>query len=78
MTAKKQEQGLSLPLFDKRLTKQALRRGLLDQKEYEAHLKKLPDDDPKAEYIEIVDETTADVDSENGADRDTEENLTFT
>ena len=78
MTAKKYEKGLTLPAFDKRLTKQALRRGLIDRKEYEAHLKKLPDDEAKGELVEIVDETTADVDSENGADRDSEENLTFT
>jgi hypothetical protein len=78
MTAKTHEKGLTLPAFDKRLTKQALRRGLLDRKEYETHLKKLPDDESKGEYVEIVDETTADVDSENGADRDSQENLTFT
>jgi hypothetical protein len=78
MTAKKYVKGLSLPAFDKRLTKQALRRGLLDRKEYEAHIKKLPDDEAKGEYVEIVDETTADQDSENSAERDPQERLTFT
>jgi len=78
MTAKKQERGLTLPEYDTRLTEQALRRGLLDRKEYEAHLKKLPDDEANAEYIEIVDETTADADTENSGDRDAQESLTFT
>ena len=78
MTAKRNEKGLTLPAFDKRLTKQAMRRGLLDRKDYEAHIKKLPDDEAKGEYVEIVDETTADVDSENGADRDPQGPLTFT
>jgi hypothetical protein len=78
MTAKRQEKGLKLPTYDTRLTEQALRRGLIDRKEYESHLKKLPDDEANAEYIEIVDETTADAESENGIDKNSPERLTFT
>lgn len=76
--AKKMEKGLNLPTYDTRLLEKNLRDGLIDRKEYDAHLKKLADDESNAEYIEIVDETTADTDAENESGKNSPERLTFT
>ncbi len=76
--AKKTEVGLALPQYDTRILEQNLRKGLIDLKEYEAYLKKLSDDENNAEYIEIVDETTADTDAGSEEEPKNPEQLTFT
>jgi len=76
--AKKTEGGLTLPQYDTRILELNLRKGLIDLKEYEAYLKKLSDDENNAEYIEIVDETTADTDAGSEGGPDNPEQLTFT
>ncbi|MFH1654610.1 MAG: hypothetical protein ABIE74_11245 [Pseudomonadota bacterium] len=42
--------------FDERLVEYERRKGLLKQKEFDAHLKSLPDEEKNAEYFEIEDE----------------------
>lgn len=76
--SKKSEFGLKLPTFDKRLIEHSVRKGLIDRREYEAYLKKLDDDEPNAEYVEIVDETTADTNTDSEKTGVLPEHLTFT
>lgn len=76
MTTKHFSYGLENPLFDTRIVERNVRLGVIDEKQYEDHLKKLADDENNAEYVEIVDETTADVDAEEDASNP--ERLTFT
>ena len=57
---------------DVRLTERLLRLGKLDRAEYEARLKRLPNDEERAEYIEVYEEPAAD---NAASDEDT---LTFT
>jgi hypothetical protein len=59
------------PQTDVRLIERALRTGRLDRKEYEALLKRLPDDEGRGEYIEVYEEPAA----ESPEDAET---LTFT
>lgn len=59
------------PLYDTRLIERNLRKGRLDPKDYEAYLKKLPDDSNRCEYMEITEETLEDVLGQ------TKERLTF-
>jgi len=42
--------------YDKRLLDRYLRIGRVDKKDYEAYLKKLPDDESKGEYMEVFEE----------------------
>ena len=58
--------------FDVRLVEHLKRVGKLDPKEFEAHLKHLPDDEERGEYIAVFEEPTA-----TDAASDTE-TLTFT
>lgn len=72
---KKIEKALNLPEYDIRLVEKNMRAGLMDRKDYESHLKGLPDDEANAELIEIADETTED---QNGSDeKSNPERLTF-
>jgi hypothetical protein len=57
--ATKEEKAWDAMRFDVRLTERALRSGKLDPKDYEANLKKLPDDEARAEYIEVYEEPPA-------------------
>lgn len=75
--SKEMDRGLKVPVYDIRLVRRSIEKGLIDGKEYESHLKKLADDEQNAEYIEIVDETTAD-DKEDAGDRPDFDQLTFT
>lgn len=70
--------GLTAPVFDTRIVERNMRLGLVDRKEYDAHMKTLADDENNAEYIEIADETTADVDADAEENGDGPEHLTFT
>jgi hypothetical protein len=76
--AKHFNHGLENPLFDTRIVERNVRLGIVDEKQYEEHLKNLADDENNAEYIEIVDETTADADADAEENADTPERLTFT
>ena len=42
--------------FDLRLVEYLTRVGKLDPKEYEAYLKRLPNDEERAEYVEVYEE----------------------
>lgn len=53
MTTKSNDQKYDLRILDL-----MIRRGEIDPKEYETHLKKLPNDESRAEYIEVGEETT--------------------
>lgn len=53
--------------FDTRLINKNVRDGLIDEKEYEKHLSALPDEEQKANFLEVFEE------EENFA-----EDLTFT
>ncbi|MFH0799702.1 MAG: hypothetical protein V2A66_05930 [Pseudomonadota bacterium] len=55
MTAKTQQETEALQ-YDLRVIEHRTRKGELDPKEYEAYLKKLPDDEANAEYIEVYEE----------------------
>jgi hypothetical protein len=57
--------------FDLRLIERKLRVGKLDPKEYEAYLKRLPNDEERGEYIEVYEEPSAEADAKAGK-------LTFT
>jgi hypothetical protein len=46
-------------IFDVRLTERLIRLGKLDTKEHEAYLKRLPNDEERAEYIEVYEEPAA-------------------
>lgn len=46
--------------FDLRVVEWRMGHGQLDPKEYEAHLKGLPDDEARAEWIEVYEEPPAD------------------
>ncbi len=59
MTTKAQKPGEGL-MYDTRLLERNLRLGRLDTAEYEAFLKKLPDDEAKGEYMEFKDESVQD------------------
>jgi hypothetical protein len=72
--ATKEHHSLEVNMYDTRLLERYLRDGRISLKEYEAHLKKLDDDAANAEYMEIEEETTIEVDSTNAPSDD----LTFT
>lgn len=42
--------------YDLRVVERRLRHGQLDSKEYEAYLKALPDDEAKADWVEVYEE----------------------
>ena len=45
-------------LFDTRLYRRNVRKGLITQKDYEAHIKGLPDDEPNSELVKLdIDDT---------------------
>lgn len=46
--------------FDLRTLEMKMRRGDVTREEYEAFLKKIPNDESKAEYIEVFEEKTGD------------------
>jgi len=58
--------------FDLRMLERRLSKGELDAKEYEAFLKKLPNDETNAEYIDVCEETSEDEPTPHADD------LTFT
>lgn len=57
--------------FDLRVLELKIRKGELTQEEYDAFLKKLPNDEGNAEYIEVYEEAEGEV-------KTRPENLTFT
>lgn len=44
--------------FDLRVIERKIGKGEIDSKEYEAFLKKLPNDEAHAEYIDVFEETS--------------------
>lgn len=54
MTTKTKKDGTQC--FDVRVVDQKIRRHQLDPKEYEAFLKSLPDDESRADYMEVYEE----------------------
>lgn len=43
-------------IFDQRLLEKNLRKGTLNEKDFEKHLKSLPDEAGNADYFEIIEE----------------------
>lgn len=71
--AAKQERNSDIMKFDLRLVEREIREGKVDPKDYEAYLKKLPDDGQNAEYVEVFEEPVPEEATPHRAD-----DLTFT
>jgi len=57
--------------FDRRLVETNIRDGFVDKKDYEKHLKSLPDSASNVDYVEVFEEETEDTSVD-------ENDLTFT